>query len=475
MARRIDRRAVLKQGAAAVAASAMSAAPAMAQKGVGRQSIGVLSPNDPMIESYRTAVRAMKALPESDPRNWRRMAQIHVDFCPHGNWYFLPWHRAYLLSFERICGQLSGNANFALPFWDWTTDRTLPASFSAPEWNGQPNPLHDRTRRLSPTTPLPADMVGSPLIEFILAEPNFEPFGSLRPTGQNDTAADWQTRPGTKGLLESNPHDRLHVRLGGSADPPGTMSTMMSPLDPIFWLHHCNVDRLWDRWNWMEHQNSNSPLWRNFAFRGQFAVPSGQGTTPFNPVVSKLLNLDDLGYHYVSPAVMMARTDSVSIPRAFKVEQLGTSARANVATAARTNVALETQIKLDEGRRRTPAGARRAGGQRAQDHCNHPRRRAAETRQCRSARVRKPRQSHGADSDQRSTLRRHVHVFRRRARGSPRQAIFPDRHHRRSGQCGASPVRHREHHQGAAAAGPDPGEPAQDVTFKPARIEVAVL
>ena len=84
------------------------------------------------------AVAAMKALPQSDPRNWIRFADIHRNFCPHGNWYFLPWHRAYISSFERICRELSGKRDFALPYWNWTADRQFPAAFAAGDRNSNP-------------------------------------------------------------------------------------------------------------------------------------------------------------------------------------------------------------------------------------------------------------------------------------------------------------------------------------------------
>ena len=45
----------------------------------------------------------MLGLPATDPRNWYRYALIHALDCPHGNWWFLPWHRGYLGWFERIC------------------------------------------------------------------------------------------------------------------------------------------------------------------------------------------------------------------------------------------------------------------------------------------------------------------------------------------------------------------------------------
>src|SRR5688500_14408928 len=92
----LSRRTVLKSGAALALASTIPAGEAEAQAVLTRRSVGTLAGNDPIIVSYRQAVSAMRALPSSDPRNWTRQAQIHLNFCPHGNWFFLPWHRAYL-------------------------------------------------------------------------------------------------------------------------------------------------------------------------------------------------------------------------------------------------------------------------------------------------------------------------------------------------------------------------------------------
>ena len=55
-----------------------------------RRNIANLAPNDPVIVAYKDAVSAMKALPSNDPRNWTKQAEIHLNHCPHGNWWFLP-------------------------------------------------------------------------------------------------------------------------------------------------------------------------------------------------------------------------------------------------------------------------------------------------------------------------------------------------------------------------------------------------
>lgn len=72
------------------------------------------------LASYAKGVEAMLKLPADDPRNWFRNAFIHLMDCPHGNWWFYVWHRGYLGYFEQTIRSLSGDPDFALPYWDWT-------------------------------------------------------------------------------------------------------------------------------------------------------------------------------------------------------------------------------------------------------------------------------------------------------------------------------------------------------------------
>ncbi|WP_313032267.1 tyrosinase family protein, partial [Massilia alkalitolerans] len=264
-----------------------------------------------MLKSYAKAVRAMLALPPEDPRNWYRQAIVHTMDCPHGNWWFLPWHRAYLGWFEQICRELSGDPYFALPYWDWTVDQQVPDAMfddvldpnhpaylagrqdferlitgviaGAGYWSlpgsgfdgrsqlGQllsrrirfePDLLFDMVtdprggmffdqpgargiRREQPGFSLAtADAVSPATIRAALAAPDFIAFGSAK-TSNHHTSAGF-------GILEARPHNSIH-RCVGSRDcnfveARGFMTDMLSPVDPIFFLHHSNMDRLWDVW-----------------------------------------------------------------------------------------------------------------------------------------------------------------------------------------------------------------------------------
>jgi tyrosinase len=57
---------------------------------------------------------------------------------------------------------------------------------------------------------------------------------------------------GTFSTLEGMPHNLVHNCIGGvgplDPGPYGNMTNFLSPVDPIFFLHHANMDRLWDVW-----------------------------------------------------------------------------------------------------------------------------------------------------------------------------------------------------------------------------------
>ena len=216
-----------------------------------RRNIAALSPTDPIVTTYRNAVAAMKALPSSNPISWTAQANIHFNKCPHGCWFFLPWHRAYLLYFERICRKVTCDSNFALPYWNWTTSPSIPAPF----WGGgTSNALLDTTRAVGPTDTADPSWVGASTIENILSTPSFTLFASDKPPGA------LPTHMGSGyGELESTPHNQIHGWIGGD------MGNFHSPLDPIFWMHHNMLDCLWVDWNInLNNANTNDTSWTNY-------------------------------------------------------------------------------------------------------------------------------------------------------------------------------------------------------------------
>jgi tyrosinase len=247
-----------------------------------RRNVAGMATNDPMLLAFRSAIQQMKALPSSDPRNWTNQASIHNNFCPHGNWLLLPWHRAYLYYFEKICQKLSGMSDFALPYWDWSTSPSLPAVYF-----DSTSPLYDSTRFITPTSVADSGSTGPPVLDGILNEPDFLIFGSGK-----IAASDGQRTRATSGPLEATPHNYIHGFVGGD------MGAFMSPLDPVFWAHHGMIDRCWVDWNIVRnHSNTSDSDWTNRKFT-EFCDENG---APVQVDVITTVLMPIFSYQYDAP------------------------------------------------------------------------------------------------------------------------------------------------------------------------------
>jgi tyrosinase len=166
---------------------------------------------------------------------------------------FLAWHRQFLLQFERRLRKVE--PTITLPYWDWIRDPKLPAALSKPallsSWSV--------TRKWD---------------------------SSLLPTKADVTALNARTTFSSFQRVLEQIHNNVHLAVGG-LDGEGTMSGANSPADPIFFLHHANVDRLWAEWQ-TKHPR---------------AKPSNFGETLqpkplFGVKVSSVLRISALGYRY---------------------------------------------------------------------------------------------------------------------------------------------------------------------------------
>ncbi|WP_164937060.1 tyrosinase family protein [Bradyrhizobium vignae] len=315
----ISRRNVMLQGAVIGAGVIASSIPGMKALAAGqppeRRTLEGLAWNDPIVATYRDAVGLLKQKSAADKTGWAGLAAIHglnpgaYKFCPHGNWYFLPWHRAYILTYERIIRQLTNNDDFALPYWDWTTNPTMPEVFLDPKTkDGKPNWLYvddndfqqDWKRTWPATDPMPSRFVGPAVLQDILQAPDYESFGTSRPRGQDSLDASWVLkRTGLQGTLERLPHNMVHNSIGG------WMPSAMSPRDPIFFMHHCNLDRLWAVWNSLGNSNSDDHFWKDMTFTDNFVNPDGSS---YSPKVSELASPETLGYTYGLPSTSIVAT-----------------------------------------------------------------------------------------------------------------------------------------------------------------------
>ncbi|HYU72983.1 MAG TPA: tyrosinase family protein [Ktedonobacteraceae bacterium] len=165
---------------------------------------------------------------------------------------FLAWHREYLSTLETQL-QLH-NPLVTIPYWNWIEDRAIPPALSNPEdlaaWG-------------------------------VTRGPNFNP-DDLPNMQDVQTVQNMSTFPAFQKTLERI-HGWVHNAVGG------TMATSASPADPLFWLHHAFIDKLWE-----DRKASGDP---------QLDPPNGTETLLpppiFTDTVSQVLTTTFLQYRYV--------------------------------------------------------------------------------------------------------------------------------------------------------------------------------
>lgn len=290
-----------------------------------RREVFLLGDWSPELEWYGRAIDVLRAKPLDDPTGWRYMAAVHGRMlgpdpyatpndvvpadstiywnqCQHQTWFFLPWHRGYLAAFEATIAQtivdLGGPADWALPYWNYSKSantRILPKDFyERRRPDGSRNPLWVPWGRPTDGDPqLTDDDVSlACLTHGVFAgsnnggDPGFGgPITGFMHFGQLVQLP--------SGWLEDVPHNGIHGALGGlMADPD------YAALDPIFWLHHANIDRLWEVWRKMYPigGDPNDPAWlRNVVFDLHDATG-----TPFQFTSDRMLDSKTVmhGYEY---------------------------------------------------------------------------------------------------------------------------------------------------------------------------------
>ncbi len=263
-----------------------------------RADIWTLAEDDPIVTAYAGAVAAMQAKDPDDPAGWAYQAAIHGTHsasplaqwnqCRHGSWYFVSWHRMFLYYFERIVRAQAvangGPGTWALPYWNYDgggDHNTLPLAFRNPaRADGSANPLYvaQRNPGINSGAGLPSSIT-SPA--FALGRPAFTGASEF---GGGITSASGQFWSQT-GRLEQTPHNDVHVAVGGLMGDPDTAAQ-----DPIFWLHHANIDRLWWLWQEQKHDNPSDARWtgRSFGFMDAGSVPASLTNAGVEDTASQL-------------------------------------------------------------------------------------------------------------------------------------------------------------------------------------------
>ncbi len=277
-----------------------------------------------MLAKYERAVKIMRELPDHDPHSWNFWSYTHwikgppahlwekskehkakvIALLPpssqalaeavwngcqahpynpddpeqYQQWYFLPWHRLYLYQFEQVVREVLRDEDFSLPYWNPVTgdvaDLSLPAAFrdpSSPLYNGTRFPWVNAGKRID-----------TPFMHWLTLDALNEKLYIDSPTGSL----------GFCPRFDQNPHFFTHVSIGGDMADFATVGQ-----DPIFYLHHSNLDRIWESWNRLGNSNPTDPRYRN----RKFAFGDRSGKRVDLPV-SAADRTAQLGYEYDSYA-----------------------------------------------------------------------------------------------------------------------------------------------------------------------------
>jgi tyrosinase len=168
---------------------------------------------------------------------------------------FLPWHREFVRRFEMDLQAV--DATVTVPYWDWSVDNSPMSSiwnadfmggngrpadgkvmtgafaFDAGTWTLTRGGINYLTRNFGvgiATLPSAGDVTAT-----LAALPyDVAPWSMFSASGLRNTLEGWINGP--------QMHNRVHVWVGGAMLPA------TSPNDPVFFLNHCFVDKLWADW-----------------------------------------------------------------------------------------------------------------------------------------------------------------------------------------------------------------------------------
>jgi tyrosinase len=201
---------------------------------------------------------------------------------------FLPWHRAYLLKLEILLQQR--DPDISLPWWNWRSDQTkregLPKVFADTMTDNEQNPLYKFYMTIK----------GKDKAGYVvnLSRDTFRRPGepgeitsrqkSLKMTEQ-DVPQLYRLRDFKQfsERLRIGWHNFIHTWIGGDM---GTVTT--AAYDPIFYIHHCNVDRIWAIWQTIHGIDSVPSYMRDVVLQ------------PFKMTVKDVLDINSLNYEYAS-------------------------------------------------------------------------------------------------------------------------------------------------------------------------------
>lgn len=272
------------------------------------------------VEALNTAIRKMKLKGCSDPTSWYYQGAIHWipdtiehqtlcnsyknkkqlkeawDNCTHtkpSEIHFLVWHRLYIYHFEKIVRKVSGKKDFALPYWDYTDTNNIVINRSLHQlFINKNSALYESCRydSLNYGFPISGEAARALDITKLLKYTTYSGFNHAIDAAPHGAIHDYvgAGNDTTGKLLFNNP-------ITGSITNTGLMGWVPTAgFDPIFWTHHSNIDRLWQKWS---NSKNGQPVTledlQSYPWTYVFFDENGNKVTYSNEQILKIIyNLD---------------------------------------------------------------------------------------------------------------------------------------------------------------------------------------
>ncbi|KAJ3045383.1 hypothetical protein HDV00_010253 [Rhizophlyctis rosea] len=213
----------------------------------------------------RKAIKSPSAYDDFVYSHWKALMQAHNTAA------FLPWHRVFIRALEealKTCGWKK-----PLPYWDWSHDSQAPEKsliWKRQYFGGNGDPKKNgciKNGNFSVQATFPyRHCVQRDWQTGSKSDPNFgDMLGAQFSPVEMDYVTAVDTYDQFRRGLENHPHNSIHAAIGGDMWDP-----TLSVNDPVFFLHHANVDRWW--WKWQkehpkaafQYSGNNRPGWNNF-------------------------------------------------------------------------------------------------------------------------------------------------------------------------------------------------------------------
>ncbi|ETI25886.1 hypothetical protein G647_02663 [Cladophialophora carrionii CBS 160.54] len=356
-----------------------------------RYEIHDFANSGPAFDLYILALREFQLLDQSDPLSYFQIAGIHgfprtpwdgvagrggyPGFCMHGSTPFPTWHRPYIALYEQLIWQhaqniavtypddqreqyVNASLNLRHPYWDWAVHPMLPDVVAEPQitvntprgWQTMDNPLYQyvfQSNAVGNGFPLSDPMANfsrtvrwwnqtskssnqSAATAALLANaPAIQSLVYQMFTTVTDYTAMSCTWPGgqmgTGNNIETI-HNSVHNSIGGY----GHMQfPEVAGFDPVFYLHHANVDRLFAMWQALYPDSYMEPTVNTY---GSYYEPVGFVDTAATALAP--FHSDDGGTMFTSNDVRSTATFGYSYPELtdweLNPDQLAANVRAIV-------------------------------------------------------------------------------------------------------------------------------------------------